>query len=75
MNFLAPLIPFLMLGVGIVVFAFGIILLAYLLIFGAIVGMAIFLIAWVRAKFFPKKEITTYQRKERKGQTIDHNDQ
>lgn len=71
-RFLNQLIPFLMLGVALVAFAFGIIILAYLFFFGAIIGMILFLITWIRQKFFkPKTEI---KQKNKPGRIIDSDD-
>lgn len=69
------LIPFLLIGVAIVAFVFGLMLLAYLLLFGVIVGLGLFLISWIKNKFFasksnlPKKNPTP-----RKGRVIDSDD-
>lgn len=71
-NFFARLVPFIMLGIAIVAFAFGLILLTYLFIFGAFVGLTLYLIAWIRERFFPNKNLTKPQK--RKGRTIDHDD-
>lgn len=66
-NFFARLIPFVLLGMAIVAFAFGLLLLTYLLIFGALVGLALFAISWIRDKFFAKKQLT-----KSRGRTIEH---
>lgn len=59
--------PFILLGIAIVAFVLGMVLLAYILIFGALVGMALFVISWIKTKFFqPKKPV------KRIGRTIDH---
>ena len=50
-RLLQQLLPFIILGIGIVALAFGLILLAYLFIFGAIVGAVLFLINYLQAKF------------------------
>lgn len=50
-HFLNRLIPFVLLGVGLVAFAFGIIILAYLFLLGALVGMILFGINLIREKF------------------------
>lgn len=68
-NFFARLIPFVLLGIAIVAFAFGLILLTYLFIFGAIVGLILFLINWIRAKFFPTKKMTKHNKPT--GRTFD----
>ena len=73
-NFFAKLIPFLMIGIAIVAFAFGLILIAYLVIFGAMVGFALFLIAWIKQRFFSSKKMTKSQRDPKSGRTIDHDD-
>ncbi len=52
--FIARLIPFIMLGVALVALFFGLMLLAYLLVFGAIVGLALFLVSWIKQRFFTK---------------------
>lgn len=65
------LLPFFFAGIAIVAFAFGIVLLAYLFMLGALVGIVLFLIAWVRQKFFPKKTIVI---KKKSGRIIDSDD-
>lgn len=67
------LIPFVLIGFVLVAFAFGIFLLAYLLLFGAIVGFILFGISWIRAKFFASKQLKP-TRRPRKGRTFDSND-
>ena len=67
-SFIARLTPFILLGVAIVAFVFGMILMAYLFIFGALIGLAIFAIAWLRSKFFPAKTLV------KSGRTYNHND-
>lgn len=71
-NLLARLVPFLFLGMILVIFVIGIIFLSYLLILGAIVGLALFVVAWLKEKFFPVKDLQKQERKPRKGRTIDH---
>lgn len=72
-KFFNQLLPFIFAGIAIVAFAFGIILLAYLFLFGALVGFVLFLIAWIRKKFFLPK--TTYKPKAKQtGRIIDSND-
>lgn len=72
-RFLNQLIPFVFIGIALVAFAFGIVLLAYLFLLGAIVGMVLFLISWIRAKFFPDKRVTTFKRN-KSGRIIDTDD-
>jgi hypothetical protein len=54
-RFVKKIIPFVLAGVVIVILAFGLILSAYLFLFGACIGLALFVIAWLREKFFPSK--------------------
>lgn len=56
-KFLARVIPFLLLGMALVAFAFGLLLFTYLLVFGAIVGVALYAATWLKQKFFPSKQI------------------
>lgn len=64
-NYIARLIPFIMLGIAIVAFVFGLILLTYLFVFGAIVGLVLFAVSWIKAKLSSKKQMT------KRGRTID----
>ena len=67
------LLPFLLLGMGIVAFVFGIILFAYLLMFGAIIGFVLFILTWIRNKWFaPPSSMTVKKTKE--GRIIDSDD-
>lgn len=70
-RFINRLIPFFLAGIAIVAFAFGIFLLAYLFMLGALVGLGLFIISWLRQKFFPPKKIII---KKRKGRIIDSDD-
>ena len=71
-NLFPKIIPFLLIGIAIVAFSFGIVLLAYLLFLGAIVGMVLFIISFIRDKFFPKKPKPSVTKKS--GHTIDSDD-
>ena len=71
-RFIRRLTPFIMLGIIIVFFAFGLVILAYLFMIGAIVGLILFLISWLRIKFFPPK--TPVKRKKKSGRIIDSDD-
>lgn len=71
-RFLNQLIPFILFGIAIVAFAFGIVLLAYLFLFGAIVGFILFLISWIRHRFFPPKTLT--KKPSQSGRIIDSDD-
>lgn len=55
-KLVSQLIPFLTLGIAIVAFAFGLMLLAYLFLFGAIVGTILFIINWIRSKYGTRKQ-------------------
>lgn len=71
-SILQRIIPFIFLGVAIVALVAGLILFSYLLIFGAIVGVVLFVLSWAKEKFFPSKQITTYKEKPKQGRTFDH---
>jgi hypothetical protein len=73
-RLVARITPFLFLGMGLVALIAGLILFSYLLILGALVGLALFVITWVKEKFFPSKSLSTRERPElkRKGRTFDH---
>lgn len=71
-SFFKRLIPFIFLGVMMVLLVVGIIALSYLLMVGAIVGLILFAIAWLKETFFkspPPKNL-----KHKSGRTIDHHD-
>ncbi len=72
-KLLSQLAPFVLMGIAIVAFAFGIILLAYLFLFGALIGLILFVISWIKHKFFSTKTtVTKHQAKE--GRIIDSDD-
>jgi uncharacterized membrane protein YciS (DUF1049 family) len=71
-RFLNQLVPFVLIGIAIVAFAFGIMLLAYLFLFGAIIGFILFTIAWIRHHFFTTK--TPAKAKNKSGRIIDSDD-
>lgn len=73
-KFINQLVPFILVGIAVVAFAFGIMLLAYLFLIGACVGLLLFTIAWIRQKFFPKKTMVVTKHKKRSGRIIDSND-
>lgn len=72
-QFINQLIPFIFAGIALVAFAFGILLLAYLFLFGALVGFVLFLAAWIRQKFFTPKSIMK-RPSHKPGRTIDSDD-
>jgi hypothetical protein len=68
MNILTRLVPYIFLGIILVVFVLGIILFSYLLILGGVVGLILFVIQWVRERLFKSKQLI----KPRGGRTFDH---
>lgn len=73
-RFINRLIPFILMGIALVAFAFGILLLAYLFLFGAIVGLILFTVAWIKSKFFPPKTIQKPTSRSGRGRIIDSDD-
>lgn len=71
-NFIAKLIPFILLGIAIVAFGFGLVLLTYLLFFGAIVGLILYLATWIKERFFTSKHLVKPRNTIKRGRTIDH---
>jgi hypothetical protein len=70
-NIYAKIMPFFMLGIALVLIFYGLILLAYLFVFGALVGMVLFSMAWIKAKFFASRSISVPKRR---GHTIEHDE-
>lgn len=66
------LMPFVILGVIIVILAFSVVLLAYILFFGAVIGLIFFAINWIRNKFFTPKLPAKPRKKS--GRIIDSDD-
>jgi hypothetical protein len=60
-----------MLGIALVAIFYGLILLAYLFVFGATVGLILFAVAWIKAKYFASRSISVPKRT---GRTIDHDE-
>lgn len=71
-HFLNQLLPFLLLCIAVVAFVFGIVLLAYLFLFAAAVGVIIFIYAWIRNRLFPRKKPVKPVQKS--GRIIDSDD-
>jgi hypothetical protein len=65
------LVPFIFVGIMVVLFVVGLVIISYLLIFGALVGLCLFVIAWVREKLIRKNNYPEVK-KNRNGRTIDH---
>lgn len=71
-HFINKLFPFFLAGIAIVALVFGIFLLSYLFLLGALVGLGLFIISWIRHKFFaPKSRIAI---KKKTGRIIDSDD-
>ena len=74
-NLFAKLLPFLFLGMMLVLLAVGLVLLSWLLIWGAVIGVVLFVIAFIREKLSPSRRMTrSDQSHTRSGRTIDHED-
>ena len=69
-KILNQLAPFVILGITLVIFTFGIALIAYLFAIGAVVGFLLFVFTWLRDKFVKPK--TPAKRKS--GRVIDSDD-
>ncbi|MCD6039256.1 MAG: hypothetical protein K0S27_656 [Gammaproteobacteria bacterium] len=65
-------LPFVFLGILLVLIAVGIVLFSYLLIFGAIVGLILFVIAWIKGLLGYKKQRRSIITRHKSGRTIDH---
>lgn len=64
--------PFIFIGAALVALTFSIFILAYLLLFGAFVGIILFALNWLRARFLtPGKISSLEQYKNRSGRIID----
>jgi uncharacterized membrane protein SpoIIM required for sporulation len=68
------IVPFIFLGVMLVILTFGIILLSYVLILGAIVGFVLYVVARIKEKFFPSKHIIKTDNSNKSGRTFEHDD-
>lgn len=71
-RLLRQIIPFIVIGIVIVTIIFGMMLLAYIFLFGAILGLILFIIRWIRDKFFSSHKIT--KRGKKPGRVIDSDD-
>ena len=70
-RFIQALVPFIMLGIALTAFAFGIMILAYLFMIGATIGLVLFIVSRIRQMLFPIKTPTT---KQKTGRVIDSDD-
>lgn len=71
MNIINRLRPFILAGILLALLAFGIVILAYLLLIGAVAGSVLFAITWIRERFFRPREIKP---KQPSGRIIDSDD-
>ena len=69
-HLLRHLTPFLLLGIALFAFTLGVMLFAYLFLFGVLVGLLLYCITWVREKFFHPKP-TFSIKKPSNGRIID----
>lgn len=70
-SFLIELTSFISFGIFIVLGLLSFVLLSYLILAGALLGLIVFLITLIKAKFFPSKQSIPIQQK---GQTFDHDE-
>ncbi len=68
-KFVERFTPFLVLGIAVVIGVVGLFFAFYLLIWGAVVAVILYCIAWVRNKFSTESPKSTVPKK---GRTIDH---
>lgn len=79
-GIMAKILPFLSLGIMIVLMLVGVFLLSYLLIFGALVGLILFIVSFVMGKFRGAKNGMTKHESEKahtekpEGKTYDYKD-
>lgn len=64
--------PFFITGIAIVVFVIGFFIFSYILIFAAIVGLVLFVIAYIRVRFFMSKDMHQTTVKKEQGRLIEH---
>lgn len=70
-RFLALLLPLVVFALFFVIFIAGIVVFTYIMLFAFLLGAVVFLVAWVRDRFFPRKSIRK-QNPEKPGRIIDH---
>lgn len=66
-SFLSSLLPFIFLGIGIALCVIMLILLAYVVVWGLLIAIVLWLAFIIKNKFFPAKP-------RKRGITIDHKD-
>ncbi len=67
----ARIVPFIGIGIALVVMFFALIIGIYLLVFGSLVGVVLFVIVYLKRKFFTSK---THYPTKRQGKIYDHRD-
>jgi uncharacterized RDD family membrane protein YckC len=78
----ARILPFVILGCGVVLFIFAFVILSYVVLIGSIIGLIFFAIAYLKRKFFGSGQAPTMRHKQRghqsrqsnkfQGKTYDH---
>jgi membrane protein implicated in regulation of membrane protease activity len=68
------ILPFFFVGLGLVAFVFGLVLLTYLLLFGVLLGLTLYLIKLIRAYFGWEKTTTKPKTQPKQGRTFDSDD-
>jgi hypothetical protein len=72
-SFIYKIMPFIVLGITLFILIAGIIILSYVLIFGALIGLILFAVNWLRDKLSPKGPPVS-KKVEKEGRIIDHDD-
>ena len=72
MPLLSRIMPFISLGIAIVLLILGLFLMVHILIWGAIIGLILYLFALIKAKFFPNPHHSLQTRDDKPGRTFDH---
>jgi len=72
MSLFNRIIPFFIAAAIFVVIAFGLVLMAYVILFMVLVGTIVFAVNWIRNRFLPKPKPP--QNKDRSGRIIDSDD-
>ena len=73
----AKVMPYIGMGLFLILFLLGLVVFSYILIIGAIVGLILFLIAYIRSKFtrhHPHSQNDQSYKNKPQGRVIDHND-
>jgi Na+-transporting methylmalonyl-CoA/oxaloacetate decarboxylase gamma subunit len=69
-NLLETLIPFMVMGIAIALFIGLFILMSYVLVWGIVIGGILWLVAFIKNKFFPSPKRT----EKKQGRVIDYKD-